>query len=40
MGTLTRFFLLFPFDPPERSENQRFYDVFGGVKRKHWEEMG
>ena len=30
----------FPFDPPKTSENLWFSDVFRGIKREHWEEMG
>ena len=28
---------MFHFDPPE---NQRFSDVFRGIKREHWEKKG
>ena len=38
---------MFPFDPPgnirkpkETSENQRFSNVFRGIKRENWEEKG
>ena len=34
---LTLFFPMFPLDPPENRKQKRFYDVFRGVKRKHWE---
>ena len=32
---LTHFFPMFPFDPPKNTENQRFSDVFRGIKREH-----
>ena len=34
---LTLFLSVVPFDPPE---NIRKPEVFGGVKREHWEEKG
>ena len=37
---LTHFFPMYLFDPPEKSESQRFSDVFKGIKREYWEEMG
>ena len=38
---LIHFFPMFPFDPPlKTSENQSFSDVFRGIKRENWEEMG
>ena len=31
----------FPFDPPENNRKSKvFCDVFGGIKREHWEELG
>ena len=37
---LTLYFPMFPFDPLKISENQRFSDVFRGIKREHWEVKG
>ena len=37
---LTLFPPMFPFDLLKISENQRFPDVFRGIKMDHWEEKG
>ena len=37
---LTLSFPVFPFDPLNTSENQRFSDVFRGIEKKHLEGKG
>ena len=39
-ATLSLYFPLFPLIPLKKSENQRFSDVFRGIRREHWEVKG
>ena len=39
--SLTPFFSMFLFNPPENISKQKvFSDVFTGIKKEHWEEKG